>query len=91
MVGFCYINFGKSLCTVPNDLQTNFMPCQTCLLADKCHKTVESVTQPQEPEMCFIAGKFNFSPCQTEHKTKQDMCNEKKRRDNEKLQNKNKM
>ena len=57
----------------------------------KCHKTVESVTQPQEPEMCFIAGKFSFSPCQTEHKTKQDMCNEKKRRDNEKLQNKNKM
>ena len=33
--------------------------------------------------MCFISGKFNFSPCQTEHKTQQDMCNEKKRRRSE--------
>ena len=49
--GCFFAIFGKSLCTVPNDLQTNFMPCQTSLLADKCHKTVESVTQPQEPEM----------------------------------------
>ena len=63
------------------------MPCQTSLLADKCHKTVESVAQPQEPEMCFISGKFNFSPCQTEHKTKQDMCNEKKRRQSEIMRN----
>ena len=81
--GCFFAIFGKSLCTVPNDLQTNFMPCQTSLLADKCHKTVESVTQPQEPEMCFISDKFNFSPCQTEHKTQQDMCNEKKRRRSE--------
>ena len=81
--GCFFAIFGKSLCTVPNDLQTNFMPCQTSLLADKCHKTVESLTQPQEPEMCFISGKFNFSPCQTEHKTQQDMCNEKKRRRSE--------
>jgi len=85
--GWFFAIFGKSLCTVPNDLQTNFMPCQTSLLADKCHKTVESVRQPQEPEMCFISGKFNFSPCQTEHKTKQDMCNEKKRRRSEIMRN----
>ena len=81
--GCCFTIFGKSLCTVPNDLQTNFMPCQTSLLADKCHKTVESVTQPQEPEMWFISGKFNFSPHQTEHKTQQDIFNEKKRRRSE--------
>ena len=85
--GWFFAIFGKSLCTVPNDLQTNFMPCQTSLLADKCHKTVESVTQPQEREMCFISDKFNFSPCQTEHKTQQDMCNEKKRRRSEIMRN----
>ena len=83
--GWCFAIFVKSLCTHPNDLQTSFMLCQTSLLADKCHKTVESVTQPQEPEMCFISGKFNFSP--TEQKTKQDMCNEKKRRRSEIMRN----
>ena len=49
--GWFFAISGKSLSTVLNDLQTNFMPCQTSLSADKCHKTVESVTQPQEPEM----------------------------------------
>ena len=64
--GWFFAIFKKSLSTVPNDLKTNLMPCQTSLSADKRHKTVESVTQPQEPEMCSISDKFNFSPCQTE-------------------------
>lgn len=42
--GWCFAIFGKCLCIVSIELQTNLMPCQTF---------VESVTKCQETEMCF--------------------------------------
>ena len=80
--GWFFATFEKSSCTViGNDIQANFMPCQTSFLH---HSFVESGTQSREPEMVFKSDKCNFFPCQTDKRNKQDdMCNEKKRRRSE--------